>query len=83
MVRGPHVGRLEEYLGVAPRPVGGDRVLVLGVGLDVRNDLLEGAVLADQVVGGRGANLGDGVEVVTAKEDAKVDELFPLDKLSN
>lgn len=74
MVGGPHVGVEEELAGVGEGPVFGNGVFGFA-GLGGFDEFLEGAVFADEFEGGRGADLGDGVEVVTAQEDAEVDEL--------
>ena len=75
MVGGADVRLEEQEPGVLVGPVVRDGVFLLGVFLDVFDDVLEGAVFFDEVEGGGGADLGDGVDVVAAEEDAEVDEL--------
>jgi hypothetical protein len=76
-VGGTHVGLEEEKACVGVGPVVGDGELLL-VGLDVRDDAFEVLVVADEFEGRGRADAFDGVEVVAAEEDAKVDELEVL-----
>lgn len=43
--------------------------------MDESNDSFKRTVLTDEVEGGLGTNLGDWVDVVTAKEDTKINKL--------
>lgn len=59
--------------GVGPRPVVRDGVLF--VFLYDFNDGFEGFVFFDQVVGDLWADALDGVDIITAEQNTKVDEL--------
>lgn len=73
--------RLEEQCTrILEGPVIGQRVL--GVILDVFNDLLKGAVLSNQFQGCAGTNLGDRVEVIATEKNAEIDELSFISMLS-
>lgn len=69
----PNVRMQEEFAGVGVRPVFGDGVFCAG--FDVCDDAVEGLVLLDQLQGCGWADAFNGVEVVTAEENAEVDEL--------
>lgn len=56
-------------------PVLGELVAFFGVFLDGLDDALESLVLADELKGCRGTNLGNGIEVVATEENAEVDKL--------
>ena len=75
VVRRAHVRVEEELSRVAVGPVGGDGVALFRVGGDVRDDVFERAVVADQFESRLGADFGDRVDVVAAEKDAEVDEL--------
>lgn len=56
-------------------PVFRDTVAFLGVAFDVRHNPFKGAIIADELEGGVRADLGDGVDVIAAKQDTEVNEL--------
>jgi hypothetical protein len=72
-VGGAHVGLEEELARVGVGPVFGD--CVLAAALQVLDYVLEVLVLADKLQCGAWADALDGVEVVAAEEDTKVNEL--------
>ena len=65
----------EELARVFVGPVFGELEALFGVLLDGFDDFFEGFVFADEFEGCCGADFGDGVEVVAAEENAKVDKL--------
>jgi hypothetical protein len=81
VVGGSHVGLEEEEARIGKGPVVGDGELLGGLGFDVFDDAFEVGVLADEFEGGARADTFDGVEVVTAEEDAEVDELEVVSEL--
>jgi hypothetical protein len=70
-----HVRVQEEFSCFLIWPVVRDSVLILGIFLNRLDDFLKCAVLFDQLQRSVRADLGDGVDIITAKQDAKVDEL--------
>lgn len=68
--------RLEKKIAcVGVRPVFGQSVFAFLVVLDELNNLLQAAMLADELQGGVRADFGDRIEVVAAEKDAQVDKL--------
>lgn len=78
VVRRPDVWVEEELPRVGVRPVFRDGIFVLIIVVYPLNNLFEGSVFTDQFKGGVGADLWDGVEVITAKKDAEIDKLDRL-----
>jgi hypothetical protein len=65
----------EELAGISEGPVFWEGVFRFLVVLDPLDELLESAMLADELEGSVRTYFGDGVEVIAAKKDTKIDEL--------
>lgn len=72
---GSDIGLEEEVAGILVGPVFGKGVLALFVALNELDDLLQAAMLANELQRGVRTDLWNGVEVVAAEQDAEVDEL--------
>ena len=70
MVGGPDVRIEKEVTGIFIRPVGWDGVSLFRIGLDVRDNAFEIAVVANQFQSGVWADFGNRIKVVATEKYA-------------